>query len=257
MSLWYDTVEKINNRGIDYLQWKTTPGFGDVMYGLNVAHFRAFVSQKPCTINFHWYHAEDFLYHYEDPETIIQRLDYIHSFYKWKDMINIEHTFNSTDTYVYKHRYIGYDKGPWCTRQWVFDDIIDSTPTYGKIVIWRPTFNADPPRFFKQPLNSCEWEYIIQSLRNLDYQVVEIDYRTPIREVLFHIRTCELVFSYEGMWHYISKNLFKPHIVLSKEWITTYHTPAAIRLNVHEEDIQKAQKKTRRYKNEFHKLING
>ena len=33
------------------------------------------------------------------------------------------------------------------------------------------------------------------------------------------------------MWHYISKNFGKPHIIPSKEGVTTYNTPNAVKIH--------------------------
>ena len=219
-----------DNYGKDYIEWKGTPGMGDAMYGLNIAFMRAFINQKPTTINFHWYHSEDFLYNFEDPETIIERVNFIHSRYMWPEMVNIEHTFNSNDINLYVKRYrnvIRY-KDMNIARCWTFDPQYYLDTISNKIVIWRPSFNSDAPRWFKLPINDEEWLRIIEKLRNLDYQVVEIDYRTPIKEAFYHISSAEFCLSYEGMWHYIAKNFFIPHMVLSDDPITKWHTPYAI-----------------------------
>lgn len=231
ISHWHDTILNWkDNRGKDYIEWKGTPGMGDAMYGLNIAHMRAFISQKPVTLNIHWYHSEDFLYHYEDPETIVERANYIHSKYMWNSMVKLEHTFNSTDLKLYAQRYRNVNRNQKhpIARYWMFDPKYFVTPVSNKIVIWRPSFNADAPRWFKLPINDHEWLEIIEKIKNLDYQVVEIDYRTPIREAFYHIRTAQLCLTYEGMWHYIAKNFFKPHAVLSNDGITAWHTPYSV-----------------------------
>lgn len=219
-----------DNYGKDYIEWKGTPGMGDAMYGLNIAFMRAFINQKPTTINIHWYHSEDFLYNFEDPETIIERVNFVHSRCLWPEMVNIEHTFNSSDNKLYVKRYrnvIRY-KDMNIARCWMFDPRYFLDTISNKIVIWRPSFNSDPPRWFKLPINDEEWLRIIEKLKNLDYQVVEIDYRTPIKEVFYHISSAAFCMSYEGMWHYIAKNFFIPHMVLGDDPITRWHTPYAI-----------------------------
>jgi len=222
-----------DNYGKDYIEWKGTPGMGDAMYGLNIAFMRAFINQKPTTIHYHWYHSEDFLYHCEDPETIIQRLDYVYSKYMWPDMVNIEHTFNSPDTALYSQRYrnVTRYRDSRLARYWMFDPKYFKVVKENKIVIWRASFNADPPRWFKMPLNDREWLDIIKKLKILNFDVVEIDYRTPISEVFYHISNARFCISYEGMWHYIAKNFFTPHLVIGDDDITKWHTPASIMKN--------------------------
>ena len=56
-------------------------------------------------------------------------------------------------------------------------------------------------------------------------------YRTPIEKAYNEIKTARYVVSYDGMWHYISKNFGKPHIIPSKEGVTTYNTPNAVKIH--------------------------
>ncbi len=82
------------------------------------------------------------------------------------------------------------------------------------------------------PMVAFQWEEVIHMIREVHgYRVIEIDYRTPIREVLYHIKTCRATISYEGMWHYVAKNCRKPMIVLSDDPITNTHTPDALIYN--------------------------
>ena len=71
------------------------------------------------------------------------------------------------------------------------------------------------------------------------------------------------------MWHYMAKNLFKPHIVLSDSSITKWHTPAAVMLNEKrgfyidrdmknlEYYIEAATERAENYKNVFFRFVNG
>jgi len=246
LGYWHDRVSNWkDNYGKDYIEWKGTPGIGDAMYGLNIAHMRAFIIQKPVTINIHWYHPKEFYYHFEDPETIIERVDYIHTKYMWSHMVHVQHTFNSDDLKLYAQRYRNVnrlEKDP-LARYWMFNPKYFSNVDPRKIVIWRPSFNADTPRWFKLPLNDDEWINIIEKLKNLDYLVVEIDYRTPIREAFYHISSAKFCLSYEGMWHYVAKNLFKPHLVLGDDSVTKWHTPFAIMKNPKQIPIEKKIKR--------------
>ena len=96
-----------------------------------------------------------------------------------------------------------------------------------KIVLWRQTFNAAAPRSFKRAFDNDGWNYIVKSLQDQGYNVVEIDYRTPIREVMYHISNCEATVGYEGMWHMVAKNFWKPMIIFTKDNISRLHTPNA------------------------------
>jgi len=252
--------------GSDVIDWKTTPGVGDFMYGLNIAHMRAFVNQKPTTIRMHWYHPEDYYYHFEDPETIVERCDYIKKFYMWNYTVNVEHVFDSQDMALYKKRYYNVTTNRFFLKNsWTFNIELDTSPVDKKIIMWIPTFNADAPREFKNPYDPSSWVILSESLQNSGYQVVNIDYRTPISEVFYHIRTCELCISYEGMWHYVARNFFKPHIVISDQGITRWHTPSALQLDPSESVYSLLNKfllyryqaltYSRRYKHKFFTFI--
>ena len=75
------------------------------------------------------------------------------------------------------------------------------------------------------------------------------------------------------MWHYMAKNLFKPHIVLSDSAITKWHTPAAVMIErgmpdlgnfyIHKDldkfeyYIESATERAENYKNVFFRFVNG
>lgn len=198
------------------------------MMGLNAAYFRSFYLQKPVSIEFHWYHDQNYLHHFEDPETILERFRVFQS-KMLPSNVEISHVWNSEDSWLYANRYENYsmnwklDVNSWLMR--------DSKKSSGNlIVIWRPTFNASPPRRFKRIVTHSQWIEIIDVIKAHGFDVIEIDYRTPIREAMYLIKICRATVSYEGMWHYISKNYCKPMVVLSDNKITKFHTPNALRI---------------------------
>lgn len=272
MDLWNHWIKNWrDNYGVDNIKWKTTVGIGDSMYGLNIAYMRAFVNQKPTKLQINYHFPENYYYHYEDPESVDSRVKYINKFYMWKDIVHVEHNFNCKDYKLYKNKYYGVTryKNSELYRFWSFDPTLKTTPKYKKIVLWRPTFNAKQQLSgYKIPMLDHEWERMINILKYFGYDVVELSYRTPISEAVYHIRTCECCISYEGMWHYIAKNFFKPHIVFSSSSITNWHTPHALWIKDHEflidRDMKKieyyiesAVEKAENFKHIFNKFVNG
>ena len=261
-----------DNHGVSEINWKTTPGIGDSMYGLNIAFMRAFVNQKPTTFRIHYYFPENYYHHFEDPETVSERTKYVLDRYMWKDIVHVEHVYDCPlGDKLYRKRYNGVKRIPKSEmyRHWSFDPFIETVSMNKKIVIWSPIFNAETVmNGNKHCWNFDEWRRFISLLRDFDYKVVEIDYRTPISEAFYHIRTCECCISYEGMWHYIAKNFYKPHIVFSDAKITNWHTPGAIQLrskefyidtDLHKVDyyIEAAQEKAYAWKKYFNRFVNG
>ena len=225
----------------EYINWKTTPGVGDFMMGLNVAYGRWGRKRRPVTINFHWYHDKDHYHHCEDSETILERFDYIHSFYYQTGAVKIEHTFNSTNPLEFRFDWTKDGKplemDLWNEYKfqrlntWPFDPKHRLPTDKKKVVLWRAMMNAEQPRLWKRRISNDGWQIIIDHLKELGYNVVELEYKTPISEVTYHINTCLFTISYDGMWHYIAKNFHKPMIVLSDDMVTHFHTVHALRIS--------------------------
>lgn len=232
------------------------------MWALNCAHNYCYTHNKKVTLEFHWEHDEYHLHHFEDPETIIERLEYLHNFYHRKDDVRIVHVYEADSRYkdwsfsddlVHEkdgsvriasiHRknksrfwfesgaYSDKDGSPIPDSDWLFRKDTFREIDQRKIVIWRPTFNAETPRTWKRQLTNESWDDIIRQLSAAGLYVVELTYRTPVSEALYHISTCRQIVCYDGMWHYIARNLCRPMVVVSTEGVTKYHTPHCIRAN--------------------------
>ena len=213
------------------LNWGTTPGMGDVMMGLNCAHrWSEEKKGKPIHLNLHWFHDDKHLHHFEEEETIIERTDYINQLYLEAN-VTVNHIFNSDrkqltlPEYRYDWLNVRRDRD---VNNWVFRPNTFLPVDEDKVVLWRPIFNAEIPRYWKRTITNSEWDFIIYNLKNMGYNVVELCYRTPIREATYHINTCNFIVCYDGMWHYIAQNFFKPMIVASHDAITRYHTRQAV-----------------------------
>jgi hypothetical protein len=245
------------------IQWRGTWGMGDAMMAMNVAHLHAWKRGVKVNLEMHWEHGPDHLHHFEEEETLMERMEYIHNFYHQSDRVEITHKYNQRGIFYYgsssdsnkkqvveKNRFLFQDhwyhntQGGIPPNEWIFNldhtdqkhlvntSLITEDSVRQKIVIWRPLHNSEPPRTWKRLLTNDGWNVIIAKLRRRGFNIVELTYRTPIREVLFHIRSCRLVLSYDGMWHYIAKNLGVPYGVVSTEEISAYHTPPEYVLNL-------------------------
>lgn len=253
---------------MELITWRGTPGVGDFMWALNSAHNYCYKNNKKVNLEFQWEHSEDHLHHFEDPETIIERLEYIHNFYHRQDDVHVTHVFNATGRYGdwkysddlilnnegrlrqvakntgKKNRFWfqsgAYDDEPGSKipeSDWIFrDNAFPETYIRNKVVIWRPLFNAEVPRTWKNFLTVEQWDDIIALMRQAGLHVTELTYRTPVSEVMYHISTCRQIVCYDGMWHYIARNYMKPMVVISSEGITKYHTPHCLRASPLEED---------------------
>lgn len=247
---------------MELITWRGTPGVGDFMWALNCAHNYSYTHNKKVKLEFHWEHDKDHLHHFEDPETIIERLEYLHNFYHRKEDVTVVHVFSSEGRYTdWKYTddcvlekdgsiriaaiqrdtksrfwfesgvYDDAKNGNIPEADWIFRKDAFREIDKRKVVIWRPTFNAETPRTWKRLLTNEDWDDIIRQLSAAGLYVVELTYRTPVSEALYHISTCRQVICYDGMWHYIARNLYRPTVVVSNEGVTKYHTPHCIRAN--------------------------
>jgi hypothetical protein len=247
----------------ELVTWRGTPGVGDFMWALNSCHkYAADHNIRKINLELHWEHGEDYLHHFEDPETIIERCDYIHNFYHQQERVEIHHIFNANGRYrdwkyaddvvnengvnrvkavnahAQKNRFwfqSGYyndDRGsPAPNNDWIFRQ--DAFQEYDpkRIVYWRPTWNAEKPRTWKRLFENDDWEQLIIHFKAMGFDMHELSYRTPASEAMYLISTARMVICYDGIWHYVAKNFARPLAVISGEGVTKYHTPNALRLN--------------------------
>ena len=244
---------------VELVTWRGTPGVGDFMWALNCCHLHSWRTKSKVNLEMHWSHDEKYLHHFEDPETIIERMQYIHRFYDRKDDVKIFHVINANGRYS-KWKYeddttisesgekyqvaktrnkarFWFQSGHFSDKpgdevpenDWIFKESAFKKTIKNKIVFWRPTFNAEIPRTWKRQLTHDDWEKIIKKLESYGFNMHELTYRTPVREAMWHIATCQQIICYDGMWHYVAKNYCKPMIVVSEEGVTKYHTLHAVR----------------------------
>ena len=239
------------------VDWKGTTGVGDILFGLNAVHMMTHLIRKrrdlpQMTMNVHWEHDRDFFYHFEDPETIIERAEYLHNFYYDKDAVRMNHIFNSTDKEIQTLRYRGLrtKKSPtavldglpsWPFRQDIWHDDLGSK----KVVFWRPLFNKEIPsgkKKWKSSFTNDDWNKTLDILIRNGFSLTELTYRTPVSEALYHIRTCRFCIFYDGMWQYLARNLCKPAISLGNNSIIKVHSPQGVHFtkpNLKENDYYK------------------
>jgi|TARA_B110000908_G_C10210727_1_gene430082 hypothetical protein len=223
---------------MEKVRWRGTWGVGDFMHSLNVCHNYCFYNNTKVNLEMHWQHDEDYRHHPDDPETIIERMSWIHDQYYRQDDVVVTHVFNSdlfqsgnTNPDKQKDRFYfdsnAYDPSSAPPNDWVFKPEV-YLPKKKKIVIWTPHYNSEPPRKWKRFLTKDDWAGIIKLLRWKGWILVELTYRTPVRDAFKQIQEADFIFCYDGMWHYIARNFSKAMFIPSWEGITKYNTPMAM-----------------------------
>ena len=224
---------------MEKVRWRGTWGVGDFMNALNTCHNYCFDNNTKVNLEMHWEHDEDYLHHPEDPETIIERMAWIHNQYHRQEDVTVTHVYNSDlfpkgnvnpeknkDRFYFDSNAFKPTSAP--PNDWIFKPE-SFIPKRKKIVIWTPHYNSEPPRKWKRFLTIDDWSDIISLLRWKGWILVELTYRTPIKDAFKQIQECDFIFCYDGMWHYIARNFGKPMFIPSWEGVTDYNTPQAVR----------------------------
>jgi len=224
---------------MEKVRWRGTWGVGDFQHALNVCHNYCFDNTVKANLEMHWSHDENYKPHPDDPETIVERMEWLHNKYHRQDDVVVTHVFNSdlfpsgnVNPDKSKPRFFfdsnKFDPTSAPPNDWIFkpEEFVKKRP---KIVIWTPAYNSEPPRSWKKFLTIDDWSDIISLLRWEGWILVELTYRTPIKDAYKQIQEADFIVCYDGMWHYIARNFGKPMYIPSWEGITDYNTPQCIR----------------------------
>lgn len=212
------------------VKWGTGIGYGDFVTGLGYAHTSAIKYQTPVHIEFHWNHSKDYLFSPLDPETIVQRYEYIYSIMRHLPQVSVSNIFNSNNDFRFYNQLDEFNPmhGLWYT------DIPDKTKKR-HVAIWTTDFNISFPGIYKDPVNK-RWNDIRAKLS--DYVLEEITYRTPVKEAIEIINRCEFGIGYDGLAHQLFKFMWKPLFVFcERKRLNNVLIPQAILLSHADEFI--------------------
>lgn len=187
------------------VEWRTGIGYGDFVTGLGYSRNLYYKSGLPLQFLFHWKNSKDFYYTEKDKETLFHRFEYIESLFE-RVPVDISHKFNSFPGYRFLNQFDEFNYLHGLGRT-------NLVPEYKKIaVLWTTRNNKEFPGIHKDPVFD-KWDRITGIVRDHGYDVVEIDYRTPVREVIELIRISEFGIGYDGLAHQLYKFMWKPLIV--------------------------------------------
>jgi hypothetical protein len=192
------------------IEWRTGIGYGDFVTGLGYAHTSRLKYERPIDITFHWKDDKNHLYSPLDTETLFDRFQYIESIFKQTDGITIHHKFNSNPKFRFYNQLDEFNPlhGLWYTN-------LEPQETKKKVVLWTTDFNIEFPGINKDPAHK-HWLDIRAKLHMSGYDIYEVTYRTPIKQVIRHINECEFGIGYDGLAHQLFKFMWKPLIVFCK-----------------------------------------
>lgn len=186
-----------------FIEWEATYGYGDIIGG--VTH--AIRHDRDLYFNWHkdrHFYPPDQKYHPDDPETIMERTEYIIS--KFKCNIEIQHVHKEKWEYRYINR---VEEDKWYGT---VAPTVDEPEVTDTIAVWHPMDNVDLKR---QVLSNDDWEAMFKLLKTKGENLVFLSYRDPIDHVFETIRKAKLCIGYEGIGQLIAKNYYKPLITFT------------------------------------------
>lgn len=192
------------------IAWRAKEGYGDFITGLCYAHSSVIKYERPVNITFHWPNPKHYLLSNIDKESILYRFEHILTWLRPVSTLTISHEYSSVPEYRFINELEEFNilHGLWYPKN---PTIVEK----GLVVFWTSKHNLEFPGLHKDPLYHY-WDQIVEDLRLLGYNVVEVTYRTPIAEVMDLINRCEFGIGYEGMIHQLFKFMWKPLIVGSQ-----------------------------------------
>lgn len=203
------------------VKWGTGNGYGDFVTGLGYAHTSAIKYEIPVHIEFYWHHSKNHLFSPLDPETIVQRCDYIKSIMRPLPQVSVSHRFNADSTFRFYNQLDEWNPmhGLWYTS-------LPEKTEKKHVAIWTTDFNISFPGSHKDPVNK-RWNDIRTKLS--DYVLEEITYRTPVREAIEIVNRCEFGIGYDGLAHQLFKFMWKPLFVFcTRKHLNNVIIPQAI-----------------------------
>lgn len=203
------------------IDWKSPIGYGDFMNAIGYAHNARIKFDREVNINF-WHTAESGVkYKEEDNETLSERIDYINTLYKDNELVPIKHIFKNEfhlherPNYAFRFRNnlhefnilhgIGTPKEEGENKKYA--------------VMWTPISNKERPIFAKCTVfHPQEYDQIAKYIKSYGYDVYEIDYITPVKEVMNLVKDCSFGVGYRGCAYQLFKLYHKPVLMFSEKF---------------------------------------
>ena len=202
----------------------------------NVVQSYIFDSPDYLKFNLYWsdYTPKRFYYHQDDEETSQEKCEFLLKQLNFNCKIDVEHHYISeTDSnFIYAKKnvssleyddpldiqHIKYFKNKLNVKNkkvcfWRWDESDNSKIRYFnnkvKFIYDRKGERIEKINIFSE----SEWDSLEQFLSD-NFYVVRLFYRMPIREVMYHLSTCEFSIGYSGMYHSLTTRLGNAHISL-------------------------------------------
>lgn len=212
------------------ISWRSGEGYGDFITAIGYAYTSRVKYDIPVSLHMHWPNAEGHLLSNNDKEDIKYRYDKVVKMMKPCDGVEVIHHYNSKPKYRYINNFEHKNplQGLWFPRQ--------QYQSHSNIVmLWSSLHNLTYPGKAKDPTR-YQWNDVINYIENEGYDVHEVTYRTPVKDVIYLLKHCEFGIGYEGMVQQLFKFLWKPLIVIGERTkLSTLMCPQGCNIKSHKE----------------------
>lgn len=201
------------------IDWNGKIGYGDIISPICQAHTLAIQNECPVTINMYWQHQPGEKFKPSDPETLDQRFDYLFSIARPVDQkITVNSIFEKVswnhtilpESQAYHNFWLsklGYNGGKYI--------VVNSTSKNAEQFI-----DYDSYKTWKDPLGVDNFDKLIEYYSK-DYQVIQVDYSTPIQQAVELYRNCFLAIGYHGSMSWVARYVGCPLLLFSSHKSTT------------------------------------
>ena len=202
------------------LEWNAAIGYGDILLPISYAHNISKSFQREVNINFRYIEGVDYKYNENSKEFLWEQAEYLNSICDKSNIadVTLSHKFHD----ISKIRWSGYDQSLLRTakyhNQWYINEI--NPEKARKIVIGSPINNKIPLRKYKDGKVSWkisqDWNMLEDDLKTISdsYELVHIDYTTPLPEAIEHLSDAALFIGYHGGMSWLARFCATPSIVL-------------------------------------------
>ena len=202
------------------LKWYAAIGYGDILLPISYAHNISQLFKEEVNVELRYNEGIDYKHNEDSKEFLWEQAEYLNSICDKSDIVGVtlSHKFHD----ISKIRWSGYDESllrkDKYHNQWYINEI--KSEKVRKIVIGSPINNKIPLRKYKGGKLSWkisqDWNMLEEDLKTISdsYEIVHIDYTTPLPEAIEHLSDAALFIGYHGGMAWLARFCATPSLVL-------------------------------------------
>lgn len=204
------------------LEWQGGIGYGDIVGPISYAYNLSYQLKEKVNLNLHWKTPIEYLYSDNTPEPLYKQAEFINDMCEKSGTdVSLNFVFDSNYTERFNNYYQeAYYEDPK-HNEWIVSNQFKHNPVKNKVVVNSTLENIESFKTYSDQRKKWkdeqkeDWVPLIQNLKNSGYEVVEVGYRTPIKECVEHIRTAEVFLGYHGATLWLARLIGIPSLAAS------------------------------------------